>query len=104
MPRLTESHPKYRRHRASGQAVVTLSGKDHYLGPFGSKANKADYDRLIGEWLAAGRKSSPTQARARFTITEVVAAYWQFAQGYYVKDGKASGGVDGIKVALRLLR
>src|SRR3990167_6392065 len=31
MPRLTNATPKYRKHRASGQAVVTLNGKDHYL-------------------------------------------------------------------------
>ena len=36
MPRLTHQHPKYRLHRASGQAVVTLDGKDRYLGPFGT--------------------------------------------------------------------
>ena len=34
MPRLTNAAPKYRKHRASGQAVVTLNGKDHYLGMF----------------------------------------------------------------------
>ena len=39
--------PKYRRHRASGQAVVTLSGQDFYLGPHGTKASKQEYDRLI---------------------------------------------------------
>jgi hypothetical protein len=26
--------PTYRKHKRSGQAVVTLSGKDHYLGPY----------------------------------------------------------------------
>ena len=38
MPRLTNSTPKYRKHRHSGQAVVTLAGKDHYLGKYGTKA------------------------------------------------------------------
>ncbi len=28
MPRLTNAAPKYRKHRASGQAIVTLNGKD----------------------------------------------------------------------------
>jgi hypothetical protein len=53
MPRLTNSTPKYRKHKASGQAVVTIAGKDHYLGPYGTKASKAEYNRLIGEWMAA---------------------------------------------------
>jgi hypothetical protein len=28
MPRLSQSLPKYRRHKASGQAIVTLNGID----------------------------------------------------------------------------
>ncbi len=55
MPRLTNSVPKYCRHKASGQAVVTIQGRDHYLGPWKSKASHLEYDRLIGEWIAAGR-------------------------------------------------
>jgi hypothetical protein len=31
--------PKYRRHKPSGQAVVTLSGKDFYLGKWNTKAS-----------------------------------------------------------------
>jgi hypothetical protein len=31
MPKLVNSSPKYRHHRPSGQAVVTLNGVDHYL-------------------------------------------------------------------------
>jgi len=33
MPRLSHRLPKYRKHRASGQAIVTLNGRDYYLGP-----------------------------------------------------------------------
>lgn len=59
MPRLTNAVPKYRKHRASGQAIVTITGRDHYLGPHGTKASKAEYDRLVTEWLASGRPSIP---------------------------------------------
>ena len=55
MPTLVNEVPKYRKHRASGQAVVTLAGKTKYLGPHGTRASHLEYDRLIGEWLAAGR-------------------------------------------------
>ena len=58
MPRLVRSIPRYRKHRASGQAIVNLSGQDFYLGPHGTKASKLEYDRLIGEWLANGRRPS----------------------------------------------
>jgi hypothetical protein len=57
MPRLSNSVPKYRKHRASGQAVVTLGGRDNYLGPRGWEASKTEYDRLIGECLASDRSS-----------------------------------------------
>ncbi|MEL7499510.1 MAG: hypothetical protein AAFN77_18040 [Planctomycetota bacterium] len=52
----SKTPPKYRKHRASGQAIVTLSGQDSYLGPHGTKASQREYDRLIGEWLANGRE------------------------------------------------
>ena len=59
MPRLVEKQPKYRMHKASGQAVVSLSGKEVYLGPY-SKSHRAPswqkYDRLVGEWKARGRQ------------------------------------------------
>ena len=57
MPRLAHALPKYRKHRGSGQAVVTLNGREFYLGPHGTKASKIEYDRLIGEWLANGHNS-----------------------------------------------
>jgi hypothetical protein len=58
MPTLVNTVPKYRKHKASGQAVVTIGGFDHYLGPFNSKASRIEYDRVIGEWITAGRPSS----------------------------------------------
>ena len=63
MPRLSNSLPKYRRHRPSGQAVVTLSGRDFYLGPYGTKASKLEYDRLIG---AMARQRPPDADAERF--------------------------------------
>jgi hypothetical protein len=33
MPTLSKSNPKYRRHKASGRAIVVLDGKPIYLGP-----------------------------------------------------------------------
>jgi integrase len=50
--------PSYRRHRASGQAVVTLNGVDHYLGPWNTEASRAEYDRVTSEWLVRGRRLS----------------------------------------------
>jgi hypothetical protein len=54
MPRRFGKNPAYRKHKATGQAVVILSGRDYYLGPHGSPASKAEYDRRVREWNAAG--------------------------------------------------
>jgi integrase len=102
MPRLVQGNPKYRRHRASGQAVVTLNGRDHYLGPYGTQASRAEYDRLIGEWLTAGRR--PVSGPPLVTVVELAAAYWSFAEGYYRKDGKATRTLERVKISLRLLK
>ena len=90
MPRLNRALPHYRLHRASGQAVVTLGGRDHYLGPFGSPQSRTLYDELIAQWLASGRKPPAPSAppSAPLTVVGLVALYWEFAKGYYVKAGK----------------
>lgn len=43
--------PNYRKHKATGQAVVTINGKDFYLGRHGTAASKKAYDRLIAQYL-----------------------------------------------------
>ena len=103
MPRLSQSVPKYRKHRASGQAVVTIAGRDHYLGPHGSKASKLEYDRLITEWLAAGRPTTVAPV-GELTISEIILRYHTFAKGHYRKGGRGTSEIDNIKYALRPLR
>ena len=64
MPKLNHQNPSYRKHRASGQAIVTIGGRDIYLGPYGTKASKAEYDRIVSEWLANGRRPAGSVANA----------------------------------------
>jgi hypothetical protein len=52
MPRKAGKVPSYCRHKRSGQAVVRIDGKDHYLGPFGSPESHDQYERHIAEWRA----------------------------------------------------
>lgn len=47
MPKLTNRVPSYRLHKASGQAIVTLDGRDQYLGVYDTSESKENYDRLI---------------------------------------------------------
>ena len=102
MPRLVEATPKYRHHRASGQAVVTIQGHDSYLGPWNSKASKVEYDRIISEWLAAGRQLP--RGEGDLTVVEVLARYKKFATQHYRKDGVATREWDNIQDAIGPLR
>jgi integrase len=104
MPRLVNVTPKYRRHRASGQAVVTVSGKEHYLGPHGTKASKVEYDRLVGEWLAAGRPAIAASPLVELTISELALDFWKFAQVKFRKNGRDTRTAENFKPVLSLLK
>ena len=96
----SKTPPKYRKHKNSGQAIVTIDGKDFYLGTHGTIASKNEYDGIIGEWLANGR-SLPKTTEQDLLVTELIAEYWRFAKSYYVKNGKPTDEQGCIKIALR---
>jgi len=102
MPRLVESVPKYRKHSRSGQAIVTINGRAHYLGPHGTKVSRNEYDRLIAEWLSSGRSSSYGKPTRQLSIAELLLAYLQYARAYY-GDGPR-GELVNMKLALKPLR
>lgn len=82
MPRITSgAAPKYRKHKASGQAIVTLCGRDFYLGLHGSTSSRREYDRLILEWEAHGRRLPVSDPEC--TVVELMAAYLRHAKIYY---------------------
>lgn len=96
--------PSYREHKPSGQAVVTLQGRDHYLGRFKSAESRRAYDRIVGEWLAAGRPAAPTPTPDLITVVEVLAAFKRYAKGHYVKDGSPTGAADNFAPTYRILQ
>lgn len=104
MPRLVQALPKYRKHKASGQAIVTLNGVDHYLGPHGTKTSRLQYDRIVAEWLQAGRRSPQPQVDEGVTVVELCAHFLKHAKAYYVKDGCCTGVVPGFKATIKYLR
>ena len=95
--------PSYRHHKGTGQAVVTLNGKDFYLGVHGTPHSRQAYDRLIAEWYANGRQVMPKGAAAgSMTVNEVIAAFWLHAEAYYVgPDGSPTGELENYRLALR---
>lgn len=74
--------PKYRKHR-SGQARVTLNGRDYYLGPHGSKASVREYDRIIAEYLASGRSPSFGIESGGYSVAMLLADYLRHCKAYY---------------------
>jgi integrase len=96
--------PKYRRHKPTGQAVVTLDGRDIYLGRWNTKASRTEYDRLIGEWLASGRCLPYRGADGGLTVAEVALRFWRFAKTYYQKNGQPTSELDEYRQAMRPLR
>jgi integrase len=93
--------PSYRRHKPTGQAVVTINGRDIYLGRWNTAASKAEYDRLIAEFLANGRE---LRSEIESTVVEIINAYRKFAEGYYRKNGEVTREYGCIKEALKIVR
>lgn len=80
------SNPAYRLHKRSGQAVVTLDGRDHYLGSYSSDLSdpsRRQYDRLIAAWLDGGRRMPGSAATPRMTVADLLDRFWSYAQTYY---------------------
>ncbi len=97
--------PGYRKHKASGQAVVTLSGVDHYLGIHGTQASKNEYDRVTAEWLARGRTLPRDPDSSPLTVRELVLAYFKHAEARYKgPDGKPTREVEHVRRSLKPVR
>src|SRR5262249_9441600 len=78
------------------------------LGPHDTPESRSEYDRVIGEWLAAGRRWPPRPAEADpagISINELILAYWPPVQNYYRKPpGKPTNEVNNVRPPLRRLR
>lgn len=93
--------PSYRRHKPTGQAVVTINGRDIYLGKWNTATSRAEYDRLVAEFLANGRQ---LRDEVDTTVVEVINAYRKFAEQYYRKNGEVTREYGCIKEALKIVR
>jgi integrase len=108
MPRLKHKLPSYCRHKASGQAVVSIDSRDVYLGRYGSTESKTKYEQVISRWLATRDEVTITVcqeavSRDELRINELIVAYFEFADGYYRRNGVPTGEINNIKDAVRPL-
>src|SRR5262245_18417556 len=97
--------PKYRRH-SSGQARVTIDGKDRILGPYGSPESQEPYRRIIAEWLETRQRpaAQPGEKDEPLTVNELILSYWRFADDYYgLQDGAHRGDAYCQREALRVV-
>ncbi|MBP7935844.1 MAG: hypothetical protein KA354_14455 [Phycisphaerae bacterium] len=75
------NNPSYRHHKPSGQAIVTIDGKDFYLRPYDTPESQSKYDRLIAMWLAGGRcLPEGKDGMPHLTVDQLIAAYWKVTQ------------------------
>jgi integrase len=106
--------PSLRRHKPSSLGVVTLNGRDVYLGswPAGQKkppaAVQAEYDRRIAEWLANGRRLQqevPRESARSPSVSDLMLAFALHVEQHYRReDGTHTSEVREFKAALRPLR
>lgn len=94
-------------HKPTNQARVRINGRDIYLGRYGSEDAQERYRRVVAEWLATGTIkttcASPSLEGSP-SINELILAYYRFAEGYYVKNGKPTSELGLIRDTLRVLR
>src|SRR5688500_10525314 len=90
--------PRYRLHRATGQAVVTLSGRDHYLGKHGSPESRARYQRLIREFVNAGFRMPAEDPLGGYPVAKLCDDFLSYAEGVYRhRDGSPTGTVENVR-------
>lgn len=112
MPPHNSHPPSLRPHKASGRGVVTLNGVDHYCGPWpkGKKKppeeTKAEYDCLVAEWLANGRRLPEKGSEPDvLTVGELIVRFWAHAEVYYRHpDGESTTELRDYRPSLKPLR
>ena len=100
--------PAYRHHKRTGQAVVTVNGRDVYLGKHGTKKSRERYSEIIAR--LDDPTATPADVVARtppasiVTVNDAILAFFAHAQTYYVKDGRQTNEVDAYRLLLSELR
>jgi hypothetical protein len=109
MPRKSGKVPSYSLHKGSGQAVVRIGGKDHYLGRYGTPESHERYERVIAQWrtdqpVSPGVSNIQSSNLADLTVSKALLPYAEFSRNYYSKDGRQTKEFFAMQEALRPLR
>jgi integrase len=106
------SVPSYRKHKQSGQAIVTLTDgvggrRDVLLGKYDTPESRAEYLRVLAEWEAAGRRAAGRAdgAAPGLSVNELILRFWKWAETHYRDTGGGpSTELRDYKPTLRPLR
>jgi integrase len=96
------SVPSYRRQKSRNLAVVTIDGRDYYLGPWDTPASKQKYAALIRSWQQQQEAGDNYQEESlrpndQPTINDLILAYLKHVLVYYKPnhgENKEAGCVD----------
>lgn len=95
--------PSYRLHKARACAVVTIQGRNYYLGTYGSEESRAKYGRLIARHLN-GEPLDETQEPDDYPVGRLCGDFLDWARREYrTPDGEVTGSVENARLALRTL-
>ncbi len=116
MARKPSSIPAYLLHKPTGQARCRISGKDHYLGLYGSDESSVKYGQLISKQagsipidpLADSNSGSRLPRNDADpdpgpTVGELCLAFMRYAETHNVKNGEPTSHVDAVRSTIRVL-
>jgi hypothetical protein len=118
MSNLKAQVPSYRKKKVGNRKYGCVSlpdglgrRRDILLGTYGTKESKAEYARVITEWLAADRRLPQTRGTFRagaasdLTINELILAFLPHAERHYRHaDGTATSELEDVKLSMRPLK
>jgi integrase len=94
--------PSYCVHKSRNQAYVRLGEDMIYLGPPHSPESREKYDRLIAEWIQAGRTYVNPDVSDGLNVNGVLLAYRRHCEQVYVTpEGLNEKEIERINLAMR---
>jgi integrase len=73
------------------------------LGTYDSPESRTNYARIIAEWEVAHRQL-PLERSDALSVNEVLLRYYEFAEGYYQKNGQPTSQLDRVRRSLKFVK
>ena len=94
--------PAYCLHKSRDLAYVRLGSEMIYLGKYDSPESREKYDRVIAEWILAGRTFMKAADQPGIYVNEILLAYRRYAEQTYVDgNGEPTSELERINFAFR---